>query len=711
MVAENFSSTKDTTSVESTHSAFSQSLFQDLDKDFDAVRKVLSDLSSRSQATELLGHLPACEIVQHEASTDSTSPKTVQREAPTDSTSPKTVQHEAPTDSTSPKTVQREAPTDSASPQTDQHEASAKPSLSKILEQTATADVAPTQIMPFIVSGDSTLSGMLQHGATADSAVALSVSDQSPSLFTHPIDFLEHLYHKLADKPSEPAEKPPESTPAPQESHEKSHLKELESKLDAKDRTQFEKDMADFEKRAAAATPPLSQAEVDKTYAQISRLIESDKSITGISQDQRIKIAEQVMYAVAHPTETDQGNHNTCGAASLESKLLTTNPSEVAKLIADVTITGEYHSKTGKTIHPNLATLTATNPDGHDYDYPPKSGSMDQAGRIFQVTAVTMEESTYVQGTPKPPEDDAKAKQKSKDKEPPDTGEKIKVRNPDNPFESHEEKFTGLSNDQMQDMGKEITGKDMSDQIVVNAAFAPDSPDGKTYCSSPEDLGDKLAHLKAEGKLPAVIQVNCVNEPFYTDSKGVTTGSSEWHYVTVTDYESGPPAKVSIDNQWGKSLDHSGDRSVPLDQLYTATLEPGGHEIITELNKELSNAKKDGNATTEIELELARQRHIANDPHEKISNQEYEKESRNIMVNAMKRWEKEEGNGTLSDQERKEAWIKFINMLGDMPSEDPGTKKLREDVVSALQASQKRHHNLPNPALVYKEYREHLDSN
>jgi hypothetical protein len=505
----------------------------------------------------------------------------------------------------------------------------------------------------------------------------------------HPIEGIKELYHWVrGDKSESGSDAKPQET-KPLETNDKAHLQELATKLP--DREKFQADMAEFEKRSAECTPPLSPEEVENTYKQISRLIDSDHNIAGVSSEQRIKIAEQIMSHAARPTEICQGDHNTCGVATLESKLFTTNPSQAAKLIADVTIDGQYETNTKppKTVKPDLSTLTAKNNNGHDYDYPPATDEISQASRIFQVTAVTIADPTYVQ------------KQAATDG---DTGERISVLDKDHLFSRHEEKFQGLQPAVVNDIAKQIGGHDIADQIILNNMYK--NADGHTYCGSPEELGTQLASLKAAGKLPAIIQVDCGNEPFCTDSKGAFLGDSQAaHYVTVTDYVAGPPAKVAVDNQWSRNTNHLDDKAISLDTLYYATLPAGSHEQIVATRAQIQEATSEHKETTELELKLSRLQYVAQDPADKISKTEYERELKNTMGSALHRWEKEESNGTINEAERKEAWIDFFNEYGLVKNDKSGLA-MATAVGAAWKASQSKHHNTAKPADYYREYQQ-----
>jgi hypothetical protein len=79
-----------------------------------------------------------------------------------------------------------------------------------------------------------------------------------------------------------------------------------------------------------------------------------------------------------------------------------------------------------------------------------------------------------------------------------------------------------------------------------------------------------LARMEKEGRLPAILEVNTSNEPFWSDSGGSAAGGSgSWHALTITDYDA-QKRKVSICNQWVEW-----PRAIALKDLYQSTLPPG----------------------------------------------------------------------------------------------------------------------------------------
>jgi len=141
----------------------------------------------------------------------------------------------------------------------------------------------------------------------------------------------------------------------------------------------LKRDMADFEKRMMGVSP----VEVQRTYTQLSRLLEGQSSI--VSGNDRMKLAQQILQEAAHPEkDISQGLSDTCAAASLESRAYTKTPGEAAKMVADIALTGSYTTADGRKITPSTG-----------ISHPYANDGMDQPGRnfanqIFQVTAMNI---------------------------------------------------------------------------------------------------------------------------------------------------------------------------------------------------------------------------------------------------------------------------------------------------------------------------------
>lgn len=339
---------------------------------------------------------------------------------------------------------------------------------------------------------------------------------------------------------------------------ERARLSDLaqESMADQQDLQKFQQNMEDFERRAREQN--LTAQEKARFYHEVTRLMEAGDSNNPDLPNgaDRVHIAEQIMSHAANPQLIDQGQHNTCGVASLQSQMFTRNPTVAARLIVDVATEGGFQTTSGRTIelHPTL--LKA---DSESKVHPPHDNTRSYASQLFQAAAISSEYSSFrLQAQPRKPGELLEVADRSETLE----------KHPDMNFKSDAAvvKFPGLSADEIERINSEIAG-DANPLSLIKHASAP--PEGFGLNVSDErDLAGKLKALSDGGKLPALIYVDAGNEPFLADSLGgVAGGSGAGHWVTVTAFNE-TAGEVAIDNQWGSGFDRP---NMPLAELYAAT--------------------------------------------------------------------------------------------------------------------------------------------
>lgn len=420
---------------------------------------------------------------------------------------------------------------------------------------------------------------------------------------------------KLEDKPKETREQLVESY-----KQEKQHLLEqAKMTMGATAYQEFTQNLEKFEKRAWPMSDNLIKqgfaenvakdktiAEFRDTYKEISRLLETPVNIkeSPVTGPERVKMANEIMANAADPTAIYQGQHNTCNVTTIETRTYTRTPSQAAKLVTDVALSGEYKAQDGTKVRLDQGSLR---PDHEAWLEKPVDGKRTFASQLFQVTAVNLYYQKhnpnihYEQGKP-----DASAI-------PPINGERLVdySKNPPEPlaygaFEKWWDKKNdadfqrpNLYDSQILEIGKTISGETDSDWYIANKQHSIIS----NTVDSPQSLEAKLIEAKRHGKLPVVLTVNTNNEPFYTDSgRGAAGGSGGWHVVTVTDIQEGTPPKIRIDNQWNKADDHLGDNTISVHDLYRATQSP--EEALIALRKEVAEARKAGNTDFSKEFQL-----------------------------------------------------------------------------------------------------------
>ncbi len=396
-------------------------------------------------------------------------------------------------------------------------------------------------------------------------------------------------------------------------------LEQASQKMTSAERDQFAASVRQFENRM----PELAKAyekqgmstedaqirafqEAQKTYEQIGRLLEAkDNPNLPVTQQQRITLAEQTIQHAANPTSIDQGQHRTCAVNSVETRTYTTNPSEAARMVADLATTGEYiTTRDHVRVVLNKDDLR---PDVEAAKSDKVDGSRDHASQLFQIGAVNVWYAGH--------EQNLRYEQRKIDPTltPPDTGERI-VDYSSNPPQiqrpgffarltgTREDKYNqpGLNNDQVVYVGDQIEGGKSKDWQL-------DSRNVKSI----DDMEAKIKDAKEHGKLPLVVVVHTGNEPFYTDSgQGAAGGSGGWHALTITDYVAGPPAQVAVDNQWGLNADHLGQNKINLKDMYRALNPP--EVAAAEMEKNLPTDGRSHDKEQQFEaLEVARIKHAA----------------------------------------------------------------------------------------------------
>lgn len=149
-----------------------------------------------------------------------------------------------------------------------------------------------------------------------------------------------------------------------------------DERLDAAAKWRFIDNHRDFTNRS-----DLSAEEKTKTLTEIQRLFEST-SDAPFNANQKAQLAEQLMWHVAHPELDAQGNVPNCSVTDVRICLERQQPSAFAKMIADVTTTGEYVSSSGHRIKPNAQSFE---PGKQEQSYP-TDGMRSWVGKISDVT-------------------------------------------------------------------------------------------------------------------------------------------------------------------------------------------------------------------------------------------------------------------------------------------------------------------------------------
>lgn len=340
----------------------------------------------------------------------------------------------------------------------------------------------------------------------------------------------------------------------------------------------FENDMTDFEKRAAHLGPK----EIAKTYEALYQLMQENPG-SRMSTVNRVRIAEQVMHQAAYPTSIDQGQNNTCNVTDIEIRAYTLNPSAAAGLVSQVARFGSYITANGRLVIPHMKGILE--PEAEEKKYPVADGERSWATRIFNQTAVNIywSEQTKTPAGKEVLPGSIKYETHPKLRYNPDTKEVIDIldKHADSgerlvdysdskkPVLVYDEapaekqalvEHPDLPTGAYEDLYQQITGS--KEKGFVLAHESQEEP-GLTAFRSREQLAARITDLKHRGMLPAILKVNTKHEPFHTAEEG-------WHVINIVDFDQ-RSGLVSIDNTWGSTHDHLGNRAISMRMLYLAT--------------------------------------------------------------------------------------------------------------------------------------------
>jgi hypothetical protein len=443
------------------------------------------------------------------------------------------------------------------------------------------------------------------------------------------------------------------------ESHREKLSKLADSKIQDSDLlAKFHADMARFEQRANECH--LGATEVAKTYEAVAKLLDSSlKTKWSVGKVERETLATQVMSQAATPTSIDQGNHDTCNVTAVEVRTYALHPSNAANLVADVALSGTYHTPfpqpKGTLIHLNSKSLI---PDLEASDNPPKDGERSYATQVFNVTAVNLVHARD------------------------HTGE-VFVNDPDGGddvlYDRVAHKTVGskpdLDDDQIVRAYDLInrTSRATEPTVLIDAAKNV-AGDGK-YCTvvnSEDELKVTLLEAKQHNQLPVILGVSSNVEPFWQDSgHGAAGGSLGMHVVSVTDVDIGPPATAKIDNQWGSKADHLGADGVPLDQLFIAMHKPTEAANLLQVSVNLDRAY--GIFEPLDDLELSRLQHFnkmgdikgTNHGERSKAQQEYASTLVGLIHKIRDSYADDAKEGYLSEDEKKKTIQKISSIIDD----------------------------------------------
>lgn len=348
----------------------------------------------------------------------------------------------------------------------------------------------------------------------------------------------------------------------------------------------FKELMNAFEGRAREVG--LSADEKARTFHQVRRLMTAEEGAF-LTPMERSKLAEQIFNQASNPSVVSQGYNNTCNVATVEHRLFSRKPSEAARLIADVVISGKYVTTDGVTV--DLARIPGVlkpdsearmlssqfSPDGSDLKV---DGRRTYASQIFETTAVNLKYARTEEFKVNPGEIVVYEKPSTPVTSKGTGEELVKYSvNSDGLIEREIVKTSPhIYSHELTDLYKQISGTSENHFVIRSSSRSGPLSDSTYGVNNVHDLRRAIESLDSQGGKPGILQVHTGNEPFFTDSgAGAAGGSGGWHVVNVhgirRDASSGKLV-VDVTNQWGDDANHMGSRAIPLEELYRSTMEP-----------------------------------------------------------------------------------------------------------------------------------------
>ncbi|MBI4534237.1 MAG: hypothetical protein HY711_09870 [Candidatus Melainabacteria bacterium] len=470
---------------------------------------------------------------------------------------------------------------------------------------------------------------------------------------------------------NKPADQPLREMDNPAVKAERDKLQELAEKkiTDPHELAKFHANMARLEDRATAQG--LKPQEVAETYKQLGRLLEH-KGEEPTTEAERLKLAQEVISQAADPTTIEQGYHSTCNVTTIETRTYTRQPSAAAKLITDVATDGRYKAADGTIV---------------SFDYlspslrPHERGERCFASQLFQVTAVNVHYAKENAKTNPPGQIHYEQireihpwRADTDDSHKDDSGERLWDWSKRPPQEVTDKDGTpirvpNLTEDDLVEVNNAITGETTDDVVIAHREDYSGEGKRTTKIDTEDDLTQRLAQLQRDGRLPVIVRVQTGNEPFYTDSgAGAAGGSGGAHVVTITDYQPGPPPKVSVDNQWWKSSDRLGPNAMAVHDLFLSMRSPDNAGTIAALGNDVMTNRENGTSDTFKEFEFLRLKQLAGH----LDNDNFEDRLERRMAEAARRWQAQRADGSFNQNE----YDKAMSKLNDMTTSSPPDKRL-----------------------------------
>ncbi|MBY0550581.1 MAG: hypothetical protein K2W95_25100 [Candidatus Obscuribacterales bacterium] len=155
----------------------------------------------------------------------------------------------------------------------------------------------------------------------------------------------------------------------------------------AADLERFGKDLEQFLERRE-----VTDEQKAETLNQVARLLTTESRV-GVTEQQRIRLAEQIINQTADIRSIDQGPYLTCNVTTVEKVLSARQPEQVARTITDLALTGSTKTESGSTVTLDATSLQPASADA--IAYPDAENVRTHASQLFQLAAIQQKWDTF----------------------------------------------------------------------------------------------------------------------------------------------------------------------------------------------------------------------------------------------------------------------------------------------------------------------------
>ncbi|HEY9868396.1 MAG TPA: RHS repeat domain-containing protein [Candidatus Obscuribacterales bacterium] len=376
------------------------------------------------------------------------------------------------------------------------------------------------------------------------------------------------------------------------------------------ERARFLTDL-DILREKAVLERTLTPDQVAEALHHIARIFETYES-HALPLEQRRVLATQLLYQAAHPESVEQGPNPTCNIATIESRLLATNPAHVIKAVVDIATTGRYVGSDGKVFDfTNPDTAPCRQPDANSLCHVTPISSLKALRKIYPAKLLRgVRDLSQLH----PLVARALGRRTFASQIFQNLGVNIHTRmNGEGVFDgaaiitAHDTlmPFDGMPAGALEPISNLISGKDEAG-FVFQHAYETECLrlrlKGRGYAdyeidemvarnrvvtfTSRDDLAQKLQEYRQRtGNASVIIFVHTSNDPFWRDSGrgtkgGVGGNTGGYHFVRIQEFMT-ESRRVAVDNQWGKRAEHIGHKAITLDTIYQACWDHNNQEACT----------------------------------------------------------------------------------------------------------------------------------